>query len=1267
MAAIPVRKPVPGITDRESAFDAITLLHKDFLEINETLRPDPSKPSQPPAWSDAEKQQIEQLLSGILQDLKGAHRELSKYPAPTLDLGFKQTPLPTLGKAKIEPAALQAAKIQEELFQKGHLEFANSFLKALQKAKGRFTPAEIASAQRQYEDLKKEAERLNTITTLRRSPMKYLSALAQSKMPKSNYIQVGSTKYYMNEGDPDKLKGIPLFKEYFFKADPSKDEAENRIKLELLKGIFTKVFSTPGGTPLPICDREDTGLLEEALTFYVNKLRDELLKMQQVQGVDAIPVRALLRKVIDVKEIIDNLLARQNDICSKQQKDPEPEPLVGMLGPDELKRILRKVILILAAKQKDVGGKYKQHMVLADKLLGLLSPASIPDVQNANIPGIEKNLGDILEGTKLMKMLYDLGKGSVDEVVQRIENAFALQLLQKMEKLIDNASYLTPTQKTDLKAGIDFTTMGTARDQIEILQKRLLDFYNSSTDQLNKIQAQVGALTKAQADLLAEQKKTANLQAEIVKLQGQLLAAKMLAGAKVGQTTSLDAQLKKLQGDHAALQAITSNIQAELIKKDAEIARLNAEIAQRDASIQTLTADLNACNADKATLNTTIADLQGQLTAKDQEKTQALAQKDAQMKAALQLKDVQIDSLNRNIDRLRQTIQQLQTQLQNFAGLPPDFRQQYADLKAQKAALEQREQKLQADLNACLASQVNVQALTDQINTLTDERDKCRADLAGLTASKDAEIARLTKQRDDAAAALSKLQADTNLQISNLQAAEAALKQQLADLERTKNSEIARLTANETALKEQLATLQQEKSAKDAAIATLTASEATLKKQLADLETAKNAEIAKLTSSEATLKKQLADLISKSDNEIRDLNERISKLDAEKRALEKQIAGFQGDRDAQIKDLTEKIATLTASEGNLKRLLAALKLQTNTKIGTLTQQVADKDELIKKLNQELTTVKEEKAKLEADQQALEQQIKAKVPGATSILDAINKLLSLVILLQGKLKTCEDEKKKITETQEKTQEYLKKLAAAAQGVKTAQKPEELDSVFPGPEPDGQPIRNILERVKALLTKPAPTPTPPPGPKPDYTYDNVNFYCKDFTPLGPQSVSQLQIYLNQHKIMPEPTFTSEDRKIAAANLKVICKIPDVQKNIHDYTYKGINFNCEDFKLLGPQSTSDLMVYLDRQKIMPKPTYQAPERELVATALKRICEIPEPSQKPLVRANTHTIDRPRQTMLYPAGRPGLGRSTSMLGGTRKLKKKTGRKTRKNKHTAK
>lgn len=626
MAAIPVRKPVPGITDRESAFDAITLLHKDFIDITNQLNPPPPNP--PAGWSDAEKQQIEQLLGGILQDLKGPHRELSKYPAPALDLGLKQTPLPTLGKAKKEPIAVQAAIVEEEQFRRNHLDFATVFLQMVRKAKDRYTAADIASAERQYEDLKDEEIRLKKIITLRKSPMKYLSLLAQSKMPKSNYIQVGSTKYYMKEGDSDQLKGIPLFKEYFFKEDSSKPEEENQIKLEQLKGIFTKVFTTPKGAPLAICDREETGLLEEALGFYVNKLRDDLLKMQQVQGVDAIPVRALLRKVVDVKEIVDNLQARQNDICSKQQKEPEPEPQMGILGPDELKRILRKVVFILAAKQKDLGGKYKQQMLLADKLLELLSPASLPDVQNANIPDIEKNLGDVLEGTDLMKMLYDLGKGSVKEVVERIESAFSLQLLQKMQKLIDAASYLTPTQKTDLKAGIDFTTMGTARDQIEILQKRLLDFYNSETDQLNKLQTQVGGLAKAQADLAAEQKKTATLQAEIVNLQGQLIAAKMLASAQSGRVATLDAQLKKLQGDYTALDAMTQSLQADLLAKDAEIKNLKAEIAQRDASIQKLTNDLATCNADKATLNTTIANLQGQLATKDQEKAQALAQKE---------------------------------------------------------------------------------------------------------------------------------------------------------------------------------------------------------------------------------------------------------------------------------------------------------------------------------------------------------------------------------------------------------------------------------------------------------------------------------------------------------------------------------------------------------------------------------------------------------------------------------------------------------------
>jgi hypothetical protein len=94
---------------------------------------------------------------------------------------------------------------------------------------------------------------------------------------------------------------------------------------------------------------------------------------------------------------------------------------------------------------------------------------------------------------------------------------------------------------------------------------------------------------------------------------------------------------------------------------------------------------------------------------------------------------------------------------------------------------------------------------------------------------------------------------------------------------------------------------------------------------------------------------------------------------------------------------------------------------------------------------------------------------------------------------------------------------------------------------------------------------------------------------------------------------------------------------------------------------------MLYLDRQKIMPKPTYKPEERDRVATELKRICKIPDPPLPAVLPGNTHYIPPGRQTMLNPAGRPVLGRTLSKRGGTRKLKNQTGKKTRKNKNTAK
>lgn len=735
MAAIPVRKPVIPITNRETAFDSITALHKEFLDINGQT------------WSEDEKNEIEILLKNILTDLASAHRELQKYPAAVFVPTLKGAPS-LLGKK-----GKQAAQAELKQFQDGHLEHAKAFKKALYDGKERFTEQQKATAERQYQDFDQEDKRLKDNLKNQESPMKYLALLAQSKVPKNNYLQIGSTKFYMKE-DIQESTGIPIFKAYFFKKDEGASDADNDLKLAQVKSIFQKVFTSSKGEPLSICDRIETGLLEESLNFYLDKLRTELQAKQSERGTNAIPVRTLLVKVEDSKFLIDTLLAKQLDICRKGQKEPEPEPQVGSLGPDEIKRILRKVVLILAAKQKQVVG-YEKHSKLAEQLLALLSPASLPNVENANIPKIEKNFQDVLQSTRTLKMLYELGKGGPDELVERIEKGFALQLLKKLEPLIASAPHLTPVQKAAITTGIDFTSIATAKDHIELLQKRLLDLYTGCAEQMNKLEAELKTKTIQLA-------KCADLDVAFRKLQGEYDTLK----AAGGETSTLRDEIKALELFQVSLEADKRKLEGEKKALEDEQVRLRQQIVD-------LNANLKACNDEKERFQKTIDDLRVDLARKDQErldaldlaeqqkqkelaaKNTALAAKDAERASALTdqearlksshaaelarkntervtaltdqearlksehaiaiaAKDAEIKRLQDNQRTLQLTINDLGERLKNFDGLPLDIKSQLKALQDENKALNDQITKLKQDI-PLLPDKKQTEALRGQL------------------------------------------------------------------------------------------------------------------------------------------------------------------------------------------------------------------------------------------------------------------------------------------------------------------------------------------------------------------------------------------------------------------------------------------------------------------------------------------------------------------------------------------------------------------------
>ena len=873
MAAIPVRKPVPDISTRNTAFKTITFLQQEFIDINKILLNQP--------WDDAEKGQIEQLLRGILNDLQRSHRELLKYPAPAFVPSLKLIPIP---KGKQSQAAITSADTAVEQFKTENLKVANDFKDALYKAKDRYTTTDFSTAERQYEDIEEEYKRLSNIASVTKSPLKFATLIAQSRMPQSNYIQVGSTKYYMKEDAGSSIHGIPLFKEYFFKPDPRKSPEDNQLKLEEVKAIFRKVFTSPTGVPLAICDRNDTTLLEEALLFYMDKLREELIQKQKESGPDMIPVRTLLVKVESTKNLIDVLLAKQTNICLKGAKAPEDTPMFGSIPPDELKRILRKLVLILAAKQKDVGGRYKQHSVAADELLKLLDSTRIPNVQNANLNQIETNFNDVLlKGPKLMKILYELGKGSVDEVVKNIENTYALQLLQNLAPQLADKPYITQ--------GLDLTNLAIAGETLKTVQTRLINFFNQEIDEHNKLKADCQELIKVKADLTAKEQENKKLVGDIAGLQKQITDLQ----AANPNLAALQAQLTKLQGDYTTLDAFTQTLHNDISQRDNQIRALQAQIAQKDADIARLDAAVQACNADKQALDATIQGLRAQLATKDQEKDQAVAQaiaakdqalaaKDQERAQAIAAKDqeianltTQINDLQTNLAAVTQTKDALELRLQQFQGLPADFREQYNALKQEKQTLTQQIQTLDAQLRQLTHTKdAEIKVLQDQLTKVTSDKDAeikgLRDQLAKISSDKDAEIQGLRNQIAKAISdkdaeikvirdQLTKLTSDKDAQIKGLQ-------DQLAKVSSDKDAEIKRLQ-DQIAARE--ISVQQEKKILLDQLAQITAAQ----KALQDENDKVLAEIRK----RAPAAIGLLDGISKLDEVIRGLERRVQECE----------------------------------------------------------------------------------------------------------------------------------------------------------------------------------------------------------------------------------------------------------------------------------------------------------------------------------------------------------------------------------------------------
>ena len=840
MAAVPVRKALLPITDRKTAFTAVSRLYQEYIDIDNVIKAG--------ALDNAGIAQSEQLLTDILRDLQVQARELMKYPAPVYQASIKSVP-----SLKSKPSvAYQAAKIEADQFKSNELSVANNFLELLRNSR-RVLPDVVATFQRQVQDFKEEHARLEKIVEYEQSPVKYLTLLAQSRLPKSNWLTIGSTKFYMKENLTEKDTEIPVFKKIFFK-DLNLARTEDQIKLDQAKAIFTKVFKEPEGTPLDVCAPHEVDLLKEGLMNYLEFLREDLMKLQSEKGPNAYPTRAALSKAESIKRLIDDLWKRQEDICKKGTPKEEPEPEIGTLNNDELQRLLRKFVLLLAAKQKQVPG-FEKHTLLADKLIKLLSPVEVANVQNANFPGIERDLGDVIGQSRLFKMLYLLGKGGADKVIENIQRTFALTSLRKLRDLIQGATFISEDTKASLVEGINFDEFSAAPTNLELLQKRLVEGLDDETNNWNLLRNELQEKVRECEDLQALRDQVRDLTAEVARLRAaggapdpalldrirELEAAKTLLEQQLQQA---EREVIRLSDELTAEKARTADFQRRLddllLQKDAvdrlldaaraDIAAKALEISTKDATIADLTTRLSDATGELTTLRTAVADKEAELV--------ALRAAKAKCDSDLAAKILEVQDLNA---RLR--------------DYDPNLRAQYNALLAEKNALAAEKQRVDDEL---ARNNVELARVTSELAALKADKAKVDGDLAtekaartkaegdlatekaartkaeGDLAAEKAARARLDSEKTALQAANAQLQAD----LDSLRASSEALAREARRLQEIvdrldpeakecarkltiANAEVARLTALSQKLNSDLVACEAEKQRLQAALTAL--------------------------------------------------------------------------------------------------------------------------------------------------------------------------------------------------------------------------------------------------------------------------------------------------------------------------------------------------------------------------------------------------------------------------------------------------------------
>ncbi len=868
----PVRKQQIDITDRASAFDNLTQLHQEYVDIHNDIMSG--------AFDATGVQAREKLLKDILANIKANGIKILEFPAPVFQPTLQQAPIT---KARTNPAVISAAETEASNFRIQHLMPAQNFLQTLIDSK-RELPEVVAMVQSQVNDFKEEQARLDNIVTIQKSPMKYLTLLAQSKLTPSNWITIGTSKFYMKDDLSYKSVDIPRFKDAFFK-DLELTVDDQRLKYELAKSIFTKVFRTPEGVPLPICSIDEVNLLKEGLTNYLEGLRDNLLQLQSEKGPDAFATRTALAKAEKIKQLIDELWAKQQEICKKGVVQPEPEGDEADITANELQNILRKVVVVLLAKQKQVPG-YERHAAVADQLLKILHPDNLPNIKDTNLQAIEQqnDFKDILKNNNLLKLLYMLGKGGYQKVMDYIKQSLTLDLLKKLKAKIDAANFLSQEQKDTLVENIDFNNRIDAPKNIEELQTRLLNAYNDEVQNWNLLSADCNQKEQELQNLRGVQQQVAALQAQVQNL----LQQQQQANPQNPAVANLQAQVNQLQQENQTLENT-------LLQTEAENIRLNNELQTKLLEIQNFQAQVKQLDADRLALTNQVQQLTQDLNQARQDLTQA----------------------QQDLGQARQ--QQQQTQ-QDLVQAQQDLQQKDAQLKLTMNQLQDANREVGRLQNLILQKDNEIAQHAQQMALKQQEVDDCNRRLGQANPNLAAQIQALTQERD-------------SLQ-QRLTASEQLSKTREQEIKRLQN-EYQTLFQNHSNLEAQLKQLQQQQQstqAKDQEINNL-------RQQLQTVTQQKD-------TAEANLKAALAerDRVVK---EIAELRNAAQALQAETRRLQALVDTLEPEKGAIARQLLDARNAITALEQRIKACeeekarLQALTLDARNAITNLQQRLRD--------------------------------------------------------------------------------------------------------------------------------------------------------------------------------------------------------------------------------------------------------------------------------------------------------------------------------------